>query len=254
MEKKLKVDVDKFVSHLKNFVNVSESSCSCVEPSWLIYVALGLGGLSLLLVLILLLLLCRTRKQLTSLHAAVKRAKDGYEYPLPFAPLPPTAETTRTHKLRGLNSSSSDDSGVMADPGETCTDTSSRSSTLPQPPLADPARQNTYVQENPDNHGRYEQLQSERGNGVSYEKLDSDRSSRGAYEPMRSQRNSTHKYEHVEGQSKYDRLNDDTISQASSHAYELLPGMSRPGSRAGSLRMRGDVPMTIAEQSENDAV
>ncbi len=220
--------------------------CSC-SNSWLLYLAIGLGGLSLFLVIILILVMAKTRRQLSVLHAAIKNTKDGYLYPFPLAPLPP-AHGAR--KKLPLKSNSSDDSGVLAD---TCTvdDSESASSTI-NSHGPEPARQNTYVQENNQNNkSSYEQLTSGRDRN-SYQKISSGN---GSYEPMRTRRKSSHKYQGMGGASEevpYTEVIDDTVSQASTHAYELLPGMSsQPGSRAGSVRTRGNVPLSIAEQSED---
>ena len=116
-------------------------------------------------------------------------------------------------------STSSDDSGHVSDTFD---------ATGRQPP----ARQNTYVDE------------GQNINNNSYEKLNSSR-------------NSNHSYQETgrKNAKPFGQLTDDAVSQASSHGYELLPGMnSQPGSKTGSLRSRANVPLSIAEQAENNVV
>ena len=113
----------------------------------LVFIALSLGGLCLLLVIILIVIIRITRLQITTLHITIKQIKDGYAYPIPMTTVPPAAGST-----------SSDDSGVAADPFG--------STNRP----AQPSRQNTYVDETQNNNNNpYEKLSPRRSSTHSYE-------------------------------------------------------------------------------------
>ena len=125
-----------------------------------------------------------------------------------------------------LKSTSSQDSGVVFDP----------LSAAPERSAQKPARQNTYVDED-----------QQKGNS-SYEKLTSKRESMHNYQ-------SASRVPPQENGKYYAQLSEDAVSRASSHDYEVLPGTnSQPGSKSGSLRSRTNVPLSIAEQQEDNVL
>ena len=241
--------------------------------------ALALGGVSLLTILILIMVMISTRRHLTAIQLHLKKiTQGGYEYPLPLAPMPPILTKDKNKRSR---SASSVDSGVQCDQCDASTENSeSRTSTPNRPSTPVTARQNTYVQDNdhnPDNaQSSYEHLNLERENDGHYERIRSrdsyeqrrpNRASTQSYEQPRSQssyetassnRNSSHKYQQIQNAGvpdSYAQLSDDTVSRRSSHNYEILPGTnSQPGSKSGSLRSRANVPLSIAEQKEENAM
>ena len=207
----------------------------------------------------------------------LKKTTSGYEYPLPLAPLPPLQEKQKNKRSK---SSSSMDSGVQPDQCDLSTGSSesaASSPNLPSTPVT--ARQNTYVhdsQNNSNNSKPYEQLDSTRENSRSYQSLRSpdtyeknrlSRNSVHSYQQARSQsayeaaspnRMSYHKYQEMHGAGagqSYSHLNDDAVSRTSNHDYEVLPGTrSQPGSLSGSLRSRGNIPLSISEQTEHKEI
>ena len=123
-----------------------------------------------------------------------------------------------------LKSTSSQDSGFVIDPV----------SNAPERPGQQPIRQNTYVDEGQQNRN------------TPYEKLVTKRESVHNYEPPS-------RILPYESGKYYAQLSDDVVSRASSHDYEVLPGInSQPGSKTGSLRSRANVPLSIAEQKEDN--
>lgn len=205
-----------------------------------------------------------------------KITQGGYEYPLPLAPAPPILTNNRNQRSR---SASSVDSGVQSDQCDISTESSgSRTSTPNRPSTPVTARQNTYVQDNNNNpnnsRSSYEQLNSDRENNRSYERIrprDSDEQrkphrtsshgyqqprSQSSYEQTLSNRNSCHKYQQIQNAcdpDSYIELSEDTVSFTGSHDYEVLPGTnSQTGSKSGSLRSRANVPLSIAEQKEEN--
>ena len=241
------------------------------------YVALALGGVSLLTILILIMVMISTRRHLTAIQSHLKKiTQGGYEYPLPLAPVPPILTKDKNQRSR---SPSSVDSGVQSDQCDASTENSgSRTSTPNGPSTPVTARQNTYVHDNgndPNNaKSSYEHLNSDRENNGNYERIRSRDSyehrgpnrastqsyqqpgSQSSYEKASSNRNSCHKYLQIQNADvpdSYAQLSDDTVSRRSSHDYEVLPGTnSQPGSKSGSLRSRANVPLSIAEQKEEN--
>ena len=125
-----------------------------------------------------------------------------------------------------LGSTSSQDSGLVFDPV----------SNAPERPAQQPTRQYTYVDEGQQNRNS------------PYEKLAPKRESVHNYEPA------SRVLPHEKGKY-YAQLSDDVVSRVSNHDYEVLPGTnSQPGSKNGSLRSRANIPLSLAEQKEDNVL